>query len=138
MVENCISSLGVDPAVCRGDQPGQWNMKKGSANVWIDVFIINENGYFQCMAPVSAIPQVQKAEFYEEILETNHKLYGVGMTKFKDWIYVKTIREVEDLSEDEIMAQMNRIGVYADDYDDYFKNKYFPSFDKPGSDFSAK
>jgi len=38
MVEDNISSVGVDPAVCRGEKAGQWNLKKGSANVWIDVW----------------------------------------------------------------------------------------------------
>ncbi len=125
MVENVIRRFGIDPTSCRGEKPGQWNLTKGSAQIWIDVMEINESGYFQCMAPISAVPASRTQEFYQEILETNHKLYGVGMTKFKEWIYIKTIRETDGLDENEVAAQMNRIGVYADDYDDYFKNKYF-------------
>lgn len=134
MVENCITKIGVDPVKCRGAQEGQWNLKRGSANVWIDIFIINGYGYFQCMGPISPIPQERQVEFYEEVLEINHKLYGVGMTKFKDWIYIKTIRETDGLDENEIMAQINRIGTYADDYDDVFREKYFPGSNAPGSD----
>jgi hypothetical protein len=125
MVENVIRRFGIDPTSCRGEKPGQWNLTKGSAQIWIDVMEINESGYFQCMAPISAVPASRTQEFYQEILETNHKLYGVGMTKFKEWIYIKTIRETDGLDENEVAAQMNRIGVYADEYDDYFKNKYF-------------
>jgi len=36
IVDNCIKRLGVDPAICKGDKPGQWDLKKGSASVWID------------------------------------------------------------------------------------------------------
>jgi len=126
-VERVIKSLGIDPASCRGDKEGQWNLKKGSANVWIDVFYSenNKNTYFQCMSPVSAIPQNNKIQFYEEVLEIAHKLYGVGMTKYRDGIYVKAIREVNGLDDSEIVSTLNRIGNYADDYDDYFNNKYF-------------
>ena len=35
------------------------------------------------------------------------------------------IRELEDLSEEEAFAMFNRIGNYADQYDDFFKDKYF-------------
>ena len=126
MVDNCIKQLGVDPEQCRGEKEGQWDLRKGSANVWIDVFKVQDQdyGYFQCMSPVCEIPTSGAEPFLNEILEINHTLYGVGMTKFKNWIYVKTIRELDGISEEEILAAMKRIGGYADDYDDYLKNKY--------------
>jgi hypothetical protein len=135
MVENCITKLGVDPSICRGQNPGQWDLKRGSASVWIDVFKREEDyyGYFQCMAPVVAIPSNNTKEFYEEVLEKNHGLYGTAMTKYKDWIYMKTIRELEGIDENEMMAMLNRVGTYADDYDDYFKNKYSGWGDSPKS-----
>ena len=127
MVEENISSLGVDPVVCRGEKAGQWNMKKGSANVWIDVWETEKKdyGYFQCMAPFVEIPTENTEAFYREILEINHKLYGVGMTKFQSWIYAKSIRELEGLDGSEMMAMINRVGNYADDYDDKLRNKYW-------------
>jgi len=79
----------------------------------------------QIMAPISEIPATNKEAFYQEVLEINHDLYGVGMTKFENWIYIKMIRELEDLSEEEAFAMFNRIGNYADQYDDFFKDKYF-------------
>lgn len=127
LVEACIRELGVDPVTCRGQKEGQWDLQKGSASVWIDV-IQHENGwiYFQCMAPVCKIPTdtSKKIEFYEEILEKNHQLFGVGLTKYKEGIYIKTIREMENIDKSEILAQINRIGNYADDLDDYFNEKY--------------
>ena len=84
IVDNCIKRLGVDPAICKGDKPGQWDLKKGSASVWIDVWKKeNEDyGYMQIMAPISEIPATNKEAFYQEVLEINHDLYGVEMTKF--------------------------------------------------------
>ena len=125
MVENCISKLGVDPATCRGEKPGQWDLKRGSASVWADVFVLdNGYGYFQCMAPVAKIPANNTLAFYEEIMEKNHDLFGTGMTKYKDWVYMKTVRELEGLDENEIIATFNRVSGYADDLDDYYKEKY--------------
>ena len=126
LVENIIRSFGIDPAISRGDNPGQWNLQKGSAPVWIDVFKNEQGaGYFQVMSPICSIPQNNQLEFYKEILEINHNLFGVGMTKYEDGIYLKVIRELDGLVENEIKEMFNRIGYYADQYDDYFKNKYF-------------
>ncbi len=125
LVEEVIQELGVDPANTRGENPGQWDLYKGSAPVMIDIFEHDGYGYFQCLAPISLIPEDRKIEFYEEILETGHKLFGVGFTKFKDKIYLKALRETDNLDKSEIKATMLRVGNYADEYDDYFKNKYF-------------
>ena len=127
MVESNIKKLGVDPADCRGEKSGQWNMKRGSASIWIDVWETDNKdyGYFQCMAPVVEVPTKNTEAFYREILEINHNLYGVGMTKFQSWIYIKTIRELDGLDEGEMMAMLNRVGTYADDYDDILRDKYW-------------
>ena len=126
IVEECIRSLGVDPAVCRGQNAGQWDLKKGSASVWVDVWQ-NDDGwsYLMIMAPICDIPQDNTVEFFTEILEINHKLYGCAMTKYEDKIYLKTVREAEGLDQEEAMAMFNRIGNYSDDYDDYLQQKYF-------------
>ncbi|MFH0894801.1 MAG: YbjN domain-containing protein [Bacteroidota bacterium] len=126
LVEDCIQTLGVDPSVCRGGNPGQWELKKGSASVWIDVWQNDDDwGYLMIMAPICNIPDENKEEFLTEILEINHKLYGCAMTKYENTIYVKTVREVEGLSKDEAMAMFNRVGNYSDEYDDYLQQKYF-------------
>ena len=127
MAEENIKQLGINPDTCKGPKPGQWSIKKGSASVIIDIFKkpTDKFGYFQCLAPVSKIPETKTLDFTLEVLDINHTLFGVGMTKFKDWIYVKTIREVVGLDKTEMMASIQRIGIYADKYDDYFKKKYF-------------
>lgn len=129
VVENCIRTLHVDPALCRSVKTGQWDLRVGSASVWIDVWKLEnqEYGYLQVMAPVVKIPPVNRETFYKEILTINHQLYGVAMTLFEDYIYVKMIRELEDLSESEALAMINRIGNYADEYDDLLQRKFHPS-----------
>ncbi|OQY03273.1 MAG: hypothetical protein B6I20_05340 [Bacteroidetes bacterium 4572_117] len=88
------------------------------------------------MAPVVEVPTKNAEAFYREILEINHNLYGVGMTKHQSWIYIKTLRELEGIDANEMMAMINRVGNYADDYDDKLRNKYWGGDSKvgPGSD----
>ncbi|MDQ3046250.1 MAG: YbjN domain-containing protein [Bacteroidota bacterium] len=126
MVDQSIRDLGVDPALCRGEKAGQWSLKKGSASVWVDIWHIEQEnrGYFQVLAPVMQIPPTNQQAFFQELLELNYTLYGVAFVKFNDWIYVKLIRECEGLEQKEVAATMNRVGWYADEYDDKLKLKY--------------
>lgn len=132
MVENVIRDLGVDPALCVGEKPGQWSLTKGSASVWIDVWGTDNGflGYLQIMAPVVQIPNSNRETFFREILDINHKLYGVGMTAYGDWIYIKTVRELDGLDQSEAAAMFNRVGNYADEYDDMLQEKYWQGDDR--------
>lgn len=127
MVEDIIRGLGVDPALCRGQNPGQYSLMLGSARVWIDVWFIESQNraYFQAMSPVMRLPIVERqAAFFQELLEVNDKLYGVAFTVYNGWAWLKHIRETDGLDRSEAEAMINRIGVYADQYDDYLKGKY--------------
>ena len=126
MVDKCISDLGVDPSLCRGEKAGQWSLKKGSASVWIDVWHIDQENraYFQVLAPVMEVPGQNQQAFFQELLELNYTLYGVAFVKYQNWIYVKLIRECEGLEQKEAAATINRVGGYADEYDDRLKVKY--------------
>lgn len=128
MVDKVIRDLGVDPSLCRTQQAGQWDLKKGSASVWVDVFLneTKDYGYVQIMSPIMEFPVQNRDLFMTEVLEINHGLYAVGFTKHKEWLYIKAIRELEDLSEAELVAMFNRVGNYSDKYDDYLKEKYNP------------
>ncbi|MCU0451805.1 MAG: YbjN domain-containing protein [Bernardetiaceae bacterium] len=135
LVEEAIDSLGVSPDSCRTEKTGQWDMKKGSASIWIDVFLSKQNeeyGYLQIMSPIIRIPENRREEFFRELLEINYGLYGVSFNIYNDWVYLKVIRELENLDKEEAVAMLNRTGSYADDYDDYLKNKYVAPFTGSG------
>jgi hypothetical protein len=132
MVEEILVEYKIDVAAARGDQPGQWNLKLGSASVWVDVFQskdaqgnLMQYGYLQVMAPICDVPVNNQQLFTRELLEINHSLYGVSFTIFKEKAYIKAIRELQGLDKSEIKSTFDRVGVYADDYDDKLKAKYF-------------
>ncbi|MCS7028582.1 MAG: YbjN domain-containing protein [Bacteroidia bacterium] len=126
VVEQAIAALGIDPKLCRDQEQGKWNLKKGSAPIWIDLTYSEKDkrAYFQVMAPITKVPTTNREKFFEELLEINYILYGVSFTKYDDRIYIKVIREVEGLDVSEALAAIERIGYYGDFYDDYFQNKY--------------
>jgi len=132
MVEEILVEYKIDVAAARGDQPGQWNLKLGSASVWVDVFQskdaqgnLMQYGYLQVMAPICDVPVNNQQLFTRELLEINHSLYGVSFTIFKEKAYIKAIRELQGLDKSEIKSTFDRVGIYADDYDDKLKAKYF-------------
>jgi len=126
IIERSISNLGVDPLKCRGKNPGSWTLKKGSVQVWVDIWYIEreKRSYFQVMSPVMKIPTEKKTELFLELLQINDRLFGVAFTLYKDNVWLKHIRETENLDESEIMNTLHRVGNYADQYDDVLKQKY--------------
>ncbi|MCB9230442.1 MAG: YbjN domain-containing protein [Bacteroidia bacterium] len=127
IVEACIAKLGVDVASTRGQKPGQWSLVKGSAKVWIDLWYIEreKRAYYQVMSPVMKLPEpANRLPFFQELLELNDKLFGVSFSIYNDWTWLKVIREVDGMDENEAFAMLTRVGNYADQYDDYLIGKY--------------
>jgi hypothetical protein len=118
VVESSITDLGVDPVDCRGENPGQWNLRKGETTVWIDLWYIERENrpYFQVMSPIFKIPTDAdtKNRLFEELLSINDTLYGVAFTTYKEWIYIKVIREADGMDKGEAQAMLLRVGNYAD------------------------
>lgn len=131
MFEQVLAEYKVDPATARGEHPGQWNLKLGSASVWVDIFQskdaqgnLQQYGYLQVLAPVCDVPVNNQHLFTKELLEINHQLYGVAFTIFKDKAYIKSIRELQGLDISEVKSTLDRVGIYANDWDDKLKAKY--------------
>lgn len=131
MFEQVLVEYKVDPTTARGQAPGQWNLKLGSASVWVDIFQskdaqgnLAQYGYLQMLAPVCDVPVNNQHIFTKDLLEINHSLYGVGFTIFKDKAYIKSIRELQGLDISEVKSTLDRVGIYANDWDDKLKAKY--------------
>ncbi|MDX2245667.1 MAG: YbjN domain-containing protein [Bacteroidia bacterium] len=133
IVENALRQLGVDPTTCRGDQPGSWNLVKGSAKIMLDLWYIEQEkrAYFSGIAPVMKFPKSNSESLAVELLSLNHQLYGAAFTLFKDIVYIRTIREVDGMDTNEVSAMILRVANYADHYDDILQEK-FPYMEKMG------
>jgi hypothetical protein len=132
LIEETLAEYNFDPKTARGQQTGQWNLKFGSASIWADVFQSKDAqgnptqyGYFQALALICDVPVNNQGLFTKELLEINHQLYGVAFTIYRDKAYIKAIRELEGLDKSEIKATFDRVSIYANDWDDKLKQKYF-------------
>lgn len=133
IIENAISQIGIDPALCRAkndagqEVPGQWNLKKGEQSVWVDLWYIEkeQRAYFQVLAPMMDVPANISPAFYRELLEINYDLYGVAFVISRDKVYIKIIREADGMDSPECLASIYRVGNYASHYDPILREKYF-------------
>lgn len=119
LIESSISGLKVDPIACRGDKPGQWNLTYKGATIWIDVFNFTtapERYYFQVMSPLTAVPDKNVEDYYKNLLEINHNLYGTWITKKDNWLYMMCLRETDGLDQSEVDATLDRVAHYCADY----------------------
>ena len=128
IVEGAISQIGIDPETCRGENPGQWTLTRGTVKVYLDLWHIKKEGraYFQVMSKIMPIPTDRREDFYRELLEINDKFFGVAFSIYKDYVWIKTIREVKGMDENETHAMIMRVRNYSDSYDNKLKAKYLP------------
>jgi hypothetical protein len=132
IAEAAITKLGVDPEACADlNQPGTWNLKKGSATIEIRFFSAegsnsDDDRKIYCMvsAWVAKIPTEKKVEFYEELLELNAQYVGVTFCKLEADAYVVSSREAVGMDEQELTTMIYRVSNTADYHDDLFQQKY--------------
>ena len=127
LIEDSIRGLNVDPAACRGQNPGQWSLLYKGSTVWFDVFNFQNNPdvwYFQVMSPLLPVPDKNQESFYQNLLEINHNLYGCWISKKGDWLYVMFLREAAGLDQSEVNATMDRVAFYSNDYNGKLKFKF--------------
>lgn len=137
LVEASIAALGVEPGLCRGDKPGQWNLKYKGSTVWIDVFNFPANPdkyYFQVMSPLTVVPDRNQESYMQNLLEINHNLYGAWISKKEDWFYVMSLREADNLDASEIDATLDRVAFYSADYYGKLTFKFEGSWDPKPTD----
>ncbi len=131
LVEQVISTLGITPDQCQVKDekgnvlPGQWDLRKGSASVFIDVYATKEGQAYICIAsPIMEIKTDKLTQLYEKLLTLNHQIYAVSFSINKGWVWLRGLRECEGLDASELKAMLDRVGVYGDQYDDILKAEF--------------
>jgi len=125
MVDDVIYSLGLNVTESRKDK-GKWAFYRGSALVKIEVYHSkpNDENYIHIYSPIMKVPKKDTEKFYKRLLEINNKLFQSAFS-IKDGIAIlRIIRECTNLDSKEIENMIQRIGYYADEYDDLLKNEF--------------
>lgn len=124
MIENVIRSLGIDPAACREKNRGQWTLQRGSVRVYIDIYNVNGTDYICVASPVMEMPSKMLLPFYRKLLELNHDMYAASFSLKENWVWLRILRELEGLDQNEATAMINRVGAYADQFDEMLISEF--------------
>ncbi len=131
IIESVITGLGVTAESCRtNDQngnaiPGQWSLVKGSANIYVDVYQTQDGNAYCCVAsPVMPIVTPNLKDLYERLLTVNHEMYAASFSIHQGWVWLRILRECSGMDEAECRAMFDRVGWYADQYDDELKKNF--------------
>ena len=130
VIEKAIAQIGLNPETAKIEE-NQWTLKKGSVQIWVELYTFQSRVYFQVVAPIMDVPSTKTGELAIELLKLNNELFGVAYVIYNDRVYLKSVREAEGLDISEAFSTLLRVGNYADKYDDMLKEKYPDN--KPGN-----
>ncbi len=123
-IEGVLVGLGLDPENARDrDEENVWQLKFGNSNFRVETFTDEQNwNYFQVFAPLGFVPENVDGDFYEHLLNTNGRLFESTFCMVNNnLLIVKGIRETYGLDEIEIKEMILRIGGYADEFKEEYK-----------------
>ena len=69
VVDEAIVSLGLNSEETKGEQPGQWNLKKGKFDIMVDVWEQEKQFLFQVVCPLCTLPDDNKEGFMLHLLQ---------------------------------------------------------------------
>jgi hypothetical protein len=125
LVENAISNLGVDPAVCRTEQTHKWHLHRGQAQVVLMVrksrtYKGTEKDTIVMVSPVVVMPQDEKLKqkLYQFLLATSHQMITEAFSLAKEAngtevAYISSTYFIEDMNSEEIAFMLDSLSYYA-------------------------
>lgn len=126
-IEQALGQLKVDPQGALLPETAYiWKLQRGSASVYVNLFYSEKNNmpYLSVVSPLVPLPQDVRADFYEELLQLNERMFGVGYAINAGYVVLRASRECRGMDEIEAYNIINRIGYYADSHDNMLAEKY--------------
>ncbi len=114
LVDDAIAELGLNPGETRGEQPGQWNLKKGDFDIMIDVWEQEKHFLFQIVSPLCSLPDDNKEEFLLYLLQKNYGMSSLAYAIMEDSVFLKHTTEAHSLTKENIVALLTKTAFYAE------------------------
>lgn len=114
LVDEAISALGLNPAETRGQQEGQWNLKKGRFDIMIDVWEQEKQFLFQIVCPLCSLPEENKEGFLLHLLQRNYGMSSLAYAIMEDSVFLKFTSEAGSLTKDSLIMLFNKTAFYAE------------------------
>ncbi len=118
MVNDLLSSFGLDPEKCRHRPKTLWSAYRGSALIYTEIFKLDNIDYIEISCPIMLLPSRNLLPFYRKLLEINFQLMGIKFFVRDQWVYISENRELKGLDFEELKAMEERVSYHADRLDE--------------------
>lgn len=113
-VDEAVAALGLDAEEVRGEQPGQWNLKKGRFDIMVDVWEQENQLLFQIVCPLCGIPAEGRELFLLNLLQKNYGLSAMTYAVMDDIVFLKYTTEATALTTENIVSLLTKTAFYAE------------------------
>lgn len=114
LVDDAVAELGLSPEETKGEQPGQWNLKKGRFDIMVDVWEQEKQFLFQIVAPLCGLPKENKEGFMLNLLQKNYGLSSLAYAVMEDSVFLKHTTEMGSLTKENIVMLLTKTAFYAE------------------------
>lgn len=114
LVDAAIADLGLNPDETRGEQPGQWNLKKGKFDIMVDVWEQEKQFLFQVVCPLCALPDENREAFLIHLLQKNYGMSSLSYAMMEDSVFLKYTTEANTLTKENISMLLTKTAFYAE------------------------
>ena len=114
LVDEAISELGLSPDETKGEQPGQWNLKKGKFDIMVDVWEQEKQFLFQIVSPLCTLPEENKEGFMLHLLQKNYGLSSLAYAIMDNSVFLKHTTEMGSLTKENIVMLLTKTAFYAE------------------------
>jgi hypothetical protein len=114
LIDEAVMALGLNPEDTRGQQEGQWNLKKGRFDIMVDVWEQEKQFLFQIVCPLCSLPEENKEGFLLHLLQRNYGMSSLAYAIMDDSVFLKFTTEAETLTKDVLMMLFNKTAFYAE------------------------
>ena len=114
LVDAAITELCLSPEETKGDQPGQWNLKKGQFDIMVDVWEQEKQFLFQVVSPLCTMPEENKEAFMLHLLQKNYGLSSLAYAIMDDSVFLKHTTEMGSLTKENIVMLLTKTAFYAE------------------------
>lgn len=124
MVNDLLTSFGLDPEKCRHRPKTLWSAYRGSALIYTEIFKLDNIDYIEISCPIMLLPSRNLLPFYRKLLEINFQLIGIKFFVRDQWVYIAENRELKGLNLEELKAMEDRVSYHADRLDELLIDEF--------------
>jgi hypothetical protein len=125
LIENVIRRVsGLEAAECYDDEQHFWRFNQGSVEIYLSLLEIGGEYYVNVAAPIMAVPESRREEFFERLLKENAQRIAVKFSVRDAVVWLEINREMRGLGFDEAQRALVRVAEVADELDEVLVNEY--------------